>query len=312
MSKIQYQVFFEAQQHRLPLFVYPWYLDAVCTEGIWDAVVVEEKGNLVAAMPYFVKKRYGFRYITMPPFVKFMGPFFANPVPTLNTQHDLLEKLIAQLPKVQAFTQNFYYPITNWLPFYWNGFQQTTRYSYRIEIENLEQAYQAIDAKRRKYIEKTSAQGIKVMPSDDVRLFYQINAKSFERQGLRIPYSWEQFRQHDQALSAHQARQILFAKDEQGRIHAGAYLIWDAHSAYYHFSGDDPDLRSSRAGFLLIWEAIRYTKEVLALKTFDFEGSIIQNVEYIRRQFGGVQTPYFTVWKYSGPLLSYLANLRRP
>ena len=312
MSKIQYQVFFEAQQHRLPLFVYPWYLDAVCTEGIWDAVVVEEKGNLVAAMPYFVKKKYGFRYITMPPFVKFMGPFFANPVPTLNTQHDLLEKLIAQLPKVQAFTQNFYYPITNWLPFYWNGFQQTTRYSYRIEIENLEQAYQAIDAKRRKYIEKTSAQGIKVMPSDDARLFYQINAKSFERQGLRIPYSWEQFRQHDQALSAHQARQILFAKDEQGRIHAGAYLIWDAHSAYYHFSGDDPDLRSSRAGFLLIWEAIRYTKEVLALKIFDFEGSMIQNVEYIRRQFGGVQTPYFTVWKYSGPLLGYLANLRRP
>lgn len=312
MSKIQYQVFFEAQQHRLPLFVYPWYLDAVCTEGIWDAVVVEEKGNLVAAMPYFVKKKYGFRYITMPPFVKFMGPFFANPVPTLNTQHDLLEKLIAQLPKVQAFTQNFYYPITNWLPFYWNGFQQTTRYSYCIEIENLEQAYQAIDAKRRKYIEKTSAQGIKVMPIDDARLFYQINAKSFERQGLRIPYSWEQFRQHDQALSAHQARQILFAKDEQGRVHAGAYLIWDAHSAYYHFSGDDPDLRSSRAGFLLIWEAIRYTKEALTLKIFDFEGSMIQNVEYIRRQFGGVQIPYFTVWKYSGPLLGYLANLRRP
>ncbi len=311
MTKIRYKAFFEAQQDRLPIFVYPWYLDAVCTEGNWDAAVVEENGNLVAVMPYFVKKKYGFQYITMPPFVKFMGPYFANPAIGLNKQHTFLEKLIVQLPKVKAFTQNFHYPITNWLPFYWKGFQQSTRYSYRIEIESLEQVYQGIDVKRRKYIEKTIARGIKVVPSEDTRLFYQINQKSFERQGLRIPYSWEQFLRHDQALSAHQARQILFAQDEQGRIHAGAYLVWDAHSAYYHFSGDDPDLRSSRAGFLLIWEAIRYTKEVLALKIFDFEGSMIQNVEYIRRQFNAVQTPYFTVWKYKMPLLRYIAAIRK-
>ena len=83
MSKEKYQIFFEQHQHQLPLFIHPWYLDAVCTDGIWDAAVVEEKGEILAVLAYFRKWKYGFHYITMPPFVKFMGPFFAgNPTLT--------------------------------------------------------------------------------------------------------------------------------------------------------------------------------------------------------------------------------------
>lgn len=307
MSKERYQAFYEQYQTQLPIFAYPWYLDAVCTAGIWDAAIVEEKGKILAVLPYFLKRRYGFRYITMPIFTKFMGPYFAEN-PTLTKQHDLLEKLIIQLPKVDAFSQNFYYNITNWLPFYWQGYEQMTRYSYQIDLTDLDKVYNNINRTRLRYITKAKELDLKIIHSDDIELFYRINKMSFDRQKLPFPYTLEQLRRHDEALAAHDARQLFFVQDAEGRTHSAVYLIWDAQSSYFHIAGDDPDLRSSGAGILLIWEAIKFTKEKLGLNNFDFEGSMIQNVEYIRRQFGAVQVPYFMVWKYNSRLFKFLRS----
>jgi hypothetical protein len=134
---------------------------------------------------------------------------------------------------------------------------------------------------------------------------------SFDRQGLPMPYSGAQFARHDAALAANGARQLFFAVDAQERIHSAAYLIWDKQAAYYHLSGDDPALRESGAGILLIWEAIRYASEVLGLACFDFEGSMLPAVERIRVQFGAVQTPYFFVWKYGSRTFELLEKLKR-
>jgi hypothetical protein len=307
MSKERYQAFYEQYQTQLPIFAYPWYLDAVCTDGIWDAAIVEEKGKILAVLPYFLKRKYGFRYITMPIFTKFMGPYFAEN-PTLSEQHDLLEKLIIQLPKVDAFSQNFYYNITNWLPFYWQDYQQMTRYSYQIDLTDLDKVYNNINRSRRRYITKAKELDLKIIHSNDIELFYRINKMSFDRQKLQLPYTFKQLQIHDEALAAHDARQLFFVQDAQGQTHSVAYLIWDAQSGYSHMAGDHPDLRNSGAGTLLMWERIRYTKEKLGLNNFDFEGSMIQNIEYVFRQMGAAQTPYFQVWKYNSRLYKFLQS----
>lgn len=310
MSKEKYQAFVEVHGSKLPIFVKPWYLDAVCKEGDWNAVVVEENNKIRAVLPYFLKRKYGFRYITMPPFAKFMGPHFADNL-TLGEQHDLLHKLIIQLPKVDAFNQNFYYNITNWLSFYWAGYQQTTRYSYQIDVSDLEQVYNNIGRTRRRFITKAKEAGIKIILSDDLELFYKVNKMSFDRQGIPVPYSFEQVNQFDAALAAHNARQLFFAQDAKGQTHSVAYLIWDQQSSYSHISGDHPDLRNSGAGTLLMWERIRFTKENLNLNVFDFEGSMIKNVEYVLRQMGATPQPYFTIWKYHSTLLKFLKQIRK-
>lgn len=305
-NKDKYQQFNKAEN--LPIFAQPWYLDAVCDDGIWDAVILEEKGKILAVLPYFLKQKWGFRYITMPLFTKYLGPYFAKEY-NLTEQYHILEKLIAQLPKIQAFYQNFHPDITNWLPFYWAGYQQTTRYTYQLDLSDLDAVFNNINRNMRRNIKKAQAQlfvSLDNTPED----FYAINRLSFERQGLRTPYTLEQFLKHDQALAAHKARQIFFARDESGKTHAAAYLIWDTQSSYYHLSGDDPQLRDSGAGILLVWEAIRYTKENLHLNLFDFEGSMMQNIEAIRRQFGATQVPYFYIWKYYSILLKFLMKLR--
>ena len=46
---------------------------------------------------------------------------------------------------------------------------------------------------------------------------------------------------------------------------------------------------------MLIWHAIQYTKETLGLDIFDFEGSMIESVERVRRDCGGVQRAYSSI-----------------
>jgi hypothetical protein len=48
---------------------------------------------------------------------------------------------------------------------------------------------------------------------------------------------------------------------------------------------------------LLQWEAIMYAKNALNLSVFDFEGSMLPEVEQGRRDFGAKQQPYFRVRK---------------
>lgn len=308
MNKTSYIAFCQEHSARLPIFVQPWYLDAVCDDGAWDAVVVAEKDEVAAVLPYFLKQKVGFRYVTMPHFTKHMGVFFAKEF-SLSKQHQLLEQLIAQLPKVHAFHQSFHPDFTNWLPFYWAGFRQTTRYTYRLNVSDLDEVFQNINRNMRRNIKKAQAQ-LTVTTGGSAEDFYAINRLSFERQGLRPPYTYEQFRRHDEVLSKHSARQFLFAKDATGRTHSAAHLIWDAQRSYYHIAGDDPDLRDSGAGILLVWEAIRYTNEVLKLQVFDFEGSMIRSVEAIRRQFGAAQVPYFDIWQYHSRLYRFLKSFK--
>ena len=296
----------------VPVFAQAWYLDACATGGEWDVALAEDSGRIVAALPYFYKRKGPFRYATMPPFVKMLGPYLLPEYRgVLKKEHLLLQELIKQLPHFAAFKQNFYPTATNWLPFYWLNYRQTTYYTYRLNgLHQLPLIEAGLNRNIRRNIQKAEQQ-VRVVHHYSAEQFYQLNKMSFDRQGLAMPYSWAQFARHDAALAENGARQMFFAVDAQERIHSAAYLIWDQQAAYYHLSGDDPALRESGAGVLLIWEAIRYASEVLGLACFDFEGSMLPAVERIRVQFGAVQTPYFFVWKYNSRAFELLEKLKR-
>jgi len=117
----------------------PWYLDVVCTGGNWDAATVESGGRTIAAMPFFLKKKWGWNYIAMPPLCKFTGPYLLPEYRNPDDEIRLYDALTDQLPpKLAAFEQDMNYRVINWLPFYWKGFRQTTRYSYIIDLRQSE------------------------------------------------------------------------------------------------------------------------------------------------------------------------------
>ncbi len=310
LDKTAYREFCQQQAYWLPVFMQPWYLDAVAEGGDWDAVVYDKKGRLLAAWPFFLKKKGPFHYSTLPPFTKFLGPCLAPEARALKDQHRILTTMEAQLPSLHAIKCTTPYSFTNWLPLYWRGYQQRTQYSYHIPLKDWSAVEAGINRNMRRNIRKAQA-ALQVVASEDIDFFYQLNQMSFDRQQVAMPYALVALRRHDQALRERNRRKIFLARDADGQVHSAAYLIWDQQRSYYHLSGDNPRLRQSGAGMLLIYHAMVYTAEELRLPTFDFEGSMIERIEAIRRQFGAIQQPYFFIWKYRSRLFQAAEALRQ-
>lgn len=287
-----------------PLFMQHWYLDAVCEGGAWDAVVLEKAGRVIAVLPYFLKKKLCWTYVAMPTLARMMGPYIVPDRRNLRKEPGLMEELIDQLPpQLAAFEQDFPYQVSNWLPFYWKGFQQSTRYSYVLKTSDIEEVWTHISADYRNQKIPRAQQQVAVKTGGALAEFIQIHNGSFLRQGLQAPVATDLLTRLDAALLERSRREIFMAVDrETGAVHAVGYLAWDDQSAYLLMAGDDPALRSSGAGILLIWEMIRYTHEVLQLPVFDFLGSMVRPIERVRRQFGAVQQPYYRVRKEWSPL----------
>ena len=282
------------------IFEQPWWLDAVAPNA-WDAVQVSRGDKVVARLAYVAKKKRGLTALSMPPLTLTLGPWLAPSTAKyanqLSQQKELMTSLIEQLPPCDYFSQYFHHSVTNWLPFYWKGFNQTTRYTYVIEaLDDLERVWSQFQNSVRGHIRKAQKQLV-VRTDLDIERFLDINALSFKRQGLDVPYSREVVRRLDAACSKRQARRMFFAEDARGRIHAVLYFVWDKSSTYALMGGADPELRNSGADSLLTWEAIRCAATMA--KMFNLAGSMIEPVEHFNRAFGGVQTPYFHVTRFS-------------
>ena len=282
------------------IFQQPWWLDAVAP-GQWDEISIPSGGQVVARLPFVTKKRFGLTYLLSPPLTPALGPWLrattAKYTTELSRQKKLFEELIERLPKFDLFRQNFSPKITNWLPFYWAGFKQTTLYTYRIEdLTGLDRVWKDFRENIRREIRK--AKKI-VSIRDDLEFdkFIDIYYLTFKRQGIAIPHQRKLLYRLDDACQKHNARRILFAHDKENRIHAVVYFVWDQTTGYYLMGGGDPALRNSGAGSLLMWEAIQFASRVT--KVFDFEGTMIEPIERFFRAFGAKQVPFFQVTKMS-------------
>jgi hypothetical protein len=273
----------------------------IAAPNAWGASEVCRDGKIIARLPYFKKHSKGLTLLNMPPFVHSLGPSML-PLPgkypkQLSQQKELLNELIDGLPVCDLFFQKCHYSFANWLPFYWKGFTQTTAYTYILtDLSDLSKVWADFQENIRREIRKAEKR-VSVSIIDDMHPVYQLSQLTFQRQGIPWSYHWEPFRDFDVRCSTHSNRKIFLATDEQGRHHAAVYLVWDERSAHYIFGGSDPDLRTSGAMSLVMWEAIKFASTVT--KEFDFVGSMNESIERFFRGFGARQAPYFILTKMS-------------
>ncbi|NVK39758.1 MAG: GNAT family N-acetyltransferase [Oceanospirillaceae bacterium] len=303
------------RSENLPLFMQPWWLDIVAANN-WSVALIEEKGHVVAAHPYLYSRKMGFRIIHQPEFTQHLGPWvtadFKNSKKYLSRKKRALQGLIDQLPEHDIYSQFWHYSEEYWLPFYWRGFQQSTRYTYRIKsLESEEKIWLNLHENIRREIRKAEKRfklSIDVDASID-DLIHVVDL-TFKRQKASLPFSRESFRRIDEKLAKIGKRKIFIARDEQDRIHAGLFLVWDESCAYYLIGGGDPLLRNSGAMSLCMWEALKFSSRVS--RSFDFEGSMIEEIEGYFRAFGAELTPYFAVARSSSQIVSLaMAGLKK-
>lgn len=284
----------------MPVFSRDWWMDAVCGEESWEALVVEKGGEIVASMPCYIKRKFGLKVIVQPLLTQKNGIWIKYPEgqsynKRLSFEKEVMDEIIRDIKslKVCYFNQSFDYTITNWLPFYWRGFEQTTKYTYVIEdLSNLDEVFEGFDYSKRRDIEK--AEGLisirKGLPAEE---FYENHKMTLAKQKKDISYSWSLFSRIYNAAIANNAGEIIYATDAQENIHAAFFLVWDDESTYGLISSIDPDFRKSGASALLHKETIRLAST--RTQKFDFEGSMIESVESSNRKFGAVQKPYSNI-----------------
>lgn len=279
-----------------------WWMDAVCGEDNWNVIIAKSGDSIIGAMPYQYCCRNDRISISLPKLTQTNNLLINYPnnqkyVSKLGYENKVINSIIDQIENmnISYFNQNFNYMFTNWLPFYWRGYNQTTRYTYVIDdLNNLDRVYNNFHYKVRNQIKK-AMKYVNVKTDLDITSFFQINKKTFDRQKKDIPYSFDFIKELDEKCEKIGRRKIFYAIDEEGNVHASIYIIWNCNSAYYIMGGEDAKYRNSEAMTLLIWKAIQFASKVT--RKFDFEGSMMENVESFFRGFGGIQKPYFKIWK---------------
>jgi hypothetical protein len=237
--------------------------------------------------------------IVQPPLTQTLGPWLGEIegkyARRLEIEKKLLGQLIEMLPPFDVFRQSFTTAMTNWLPFYWAGFQATVCYTYRIEdLCDLDRVQSNFQDHVRRGIRKAQ-RSVEVLHDCPLEELLRLDAQACARQRRRPPHSAELVRRLDAACAARGSRRILGAADASGRVHAALYVVWDDRTLYALINARDPELEMLGSNTLLYWEAIQLAAEVS--RVFDFEGSMLEPVEHYFRGFGGRQVPYFCVTK---------------
>ena len=291
----------------IPIFASDWWLDIACGNGKWDVALVMRNNRIIGSMPFFIKKKFGFTLCTSPQLTRYLGPHIKSPSgkyeKKLGQEKSVMSDLIRQLPDFDFFIQTWDYRVTNWLPFYWAGFKQTSNYTYVIEdCSNIDVVWSEFNEKTRTVIRNsTKRYNLVVQESSSFFDFLKLNKLVFEAQKLKYPYDEELFSRLDEVCRIRNCRKIFLAVDESGVLHGAAYVVWDKRSMYYLSGGSDPNLRTSGAMSLCIWEAIQLASSKNL--EFNFEGSMIAPIEHFFRGFGAKQKPVFQVSKIASILI---------
>lgn len=295
------------------VFCQPWWLEAVAP-GCWGVAVARRGEEVAAVWPYAFKMRLGqYRLLEIPDLTFYLGPWLrASPASyarRLGEEKDLVGELVEALPPFAAFQQWCHPRVTNWLPLFWKGFTETTRYTYLLfDTHDLGALWAGARENVRTDVRKARKQ-LEVVEDPDVGRFLALQRQTFGRQGMSLPYSEETLLRLDAVCAARGVRKVLCAVDAEGRVHAGAYVVWDGDTVYTLLRGSDPALRGSGANALVVWSAIEAASA--QGKAFDFAGSWVEPIERFVRAFGGRQTPFFEVTKMNSRVVRAYRRLWR-
>ncbi len=311
-NKEQYIQF--CQQHAdICIYSQPWWLDAVVGDG-WDVVLVWRDGRIVASFPYAIKHYpLGVNVIWMPHLTQKLGPYIVYPpqmseMKRIGFEHEIYSEIIDHLPRFSQFIVNFDQRFKNWLAFYWRGFSQTTKYSYRLY--GIKDHKAILDGYNRHKVQKIrKAQGLTLKFDLDFNAFYSYIEDAISERGDKVEFSRELFVNLCRAIYSNNKGRILYCVDSNDNIHAVDLVIWDGGVAYYLMAMRKKEYSTSGGTEFLVDETIKYVSQYVDV--FDFEGSMMPGVEEAYRWYGSSQTEYYCIYKNNSVLLSMYQNLKK-
>lgn len=294
----------------LPIFLRPWWLDADAGKENWDVVLCHQNNHIIGTYPYVHSSLKFFKGIGMPPVAPYQGFYLAEPnfekkSNRLKWRHKAAECLFSQLPKKHFFYQHLFPGLTDWMPYYKQGCQQTTRYTHILsDISKASKIYEAFE-NRAKHIIRKSEKELIVEIHYDTTILAGLVCKTFQKQNLHSPFSFNSVQNIIHEISKRDCGVLMVVKDKRREIHAASLMVWDGEVAYYLIQGSCPTKLPHGGASLLIWSAIQLASEK-GCKIFDFTGSMMPGVSLFLRSFGTELFPHHYISKENTMLFYWL------
>lgn len=275
-------------------------MDIVCGIYQWDvAISFNNDGKIQGVLPYFIGKKWIISTSIQALLTPYLGPYLVYPhnmdknVSIYGYQMKVVQELINQLPSVHLSKMRLMPEYGNWMPFYFNNYNQTSRYTYRIfpDSESI------LKNNLKSNVRNDLAKGYKtftIKRDIDVDTLYQLNTKTFKRKNQNPPFGKDHLQKLVDVLREHKQVSMYSAYVESYPA-ASIMIVNDQQCAYCLLIGLDKSIGKGGAVQLLLWEAIKDANKKGLI--FDFEGSMIPEVEPVFRSFGGTLTPYHVVSK---------------
>ena len=301
-NKEQYCKWAESQEY-IPLFMMPWWLDAVCAGKEWDVLLAhDENGEIIGAMPYLLRKRAWFKYILMPQQTP-VGGIWVTPEVTADRWKtaEVCRELKEQLDGMKlAYYYQQYLPgslCVNALKAL--GFTAKERVTYRVEdLSNLDNVIASFSKNKRRQLQK--ALSLHAEHNMDIEDFYRFHCQCLESRKRKISYSREFLLVLERKVRRAGQCDILSICNADGQVYAAAFLVWDKKYMYYLIPAYEPTYGDTGAGALLVLEAMKLAREKHVI--FDFEGSMNKSTAKHYKQFGSTPITYYGVEKYYKPI----------
>ena len=296
-----------AEQPDLPVFMQPWWMDAVCAGKGWDVLlyVHPRTEQILAALPYLTGKRLWMHFVLMPQQTQIGGIWLDYSLrnddgsvwdkETLQTICDYMAEQLAQMG-LHYYYQH--YPVGSPCPEFMKarGMRIRERVTYRVEdLSDMDAVVKRFSRNKQRQLRK--AQGLVVHRGElNAEQFYYFHCRCLETRHKTISYSREFLMVLERKTRRNGCSEIISLTDRDGNLYAAAYVVWDKQMMHYLIAACAPEQKDSGAMARLVLECMRLAREVGV--AFDFEGSMIPGVAKSFRQFGASAATYFSVERF--------------
>ncbi len=276
----------------------------------------DKGGELIGGFFTYEEKKFWLRLCHNPPFTPSTGPILnisaKNPVAIMNLWKKAVSLMAEYLDSLSYSVISFRLDrkIVDMQPFIWRKFKVVPIYTYVLDLTLLMDAlWERMSNERRNDVRKAIKDGFRAERTRDLKVVKSLVLKTFERQNKKT------------IINEYYLSKILneFSTDDNSfafvsyldeKPVAFAYCVHDRNTAFYLLGGHDSEKSHRGAGALALWECIRRAAD-LKLKYFDFEGSMIPQIERYFRGFGGELVPFYCVNKAPLPVEMILKCFKR-
>lgn len=268
--------------------------------------IYKDEHQLIGGFYYLDTKKYGFRFIKLPPYTPHCGLFFSseskNKSSINNFSKEIVQLACDYFSGLKSALTILAFPssIIDLQPFIWTKYKVVPNYTYRIDLQKTQEEIRAnFDPKTRNAINKAVKENIVVrenqlQPNDLLSFF----TNSLSVSGANV-YNAEL--RNILMNFAEQSNSFSVQAYKEEKVVGSVFCVYDKTSCYYLLGGTDKAAGVQGINALLVQKSIEKAAS-LGCIVFDFEGSMLKGVEKFFRSFGGELVPFYTANKAKLPI----------